>query len=880
MQTSLKRITLLLLASLAAIHFAGKQTGFGQTGFGQTGFGQTGFGQASSGRLAVATPLAQIAPLLQQSCFKCHDKNSHSGGLDLTTLSFDLTDRSIREQWIRIHDRVEKGEMPPKAAGLPAARRTELVKLLSNRIHAADQAEIIAQGRGPMRRLNRDEYEQNLRDLLQLPHLDIRDLLPADREAHHFNKVSDTLDMSRVQLLAYLDAAEAALQQAMVTSAQPPTPMHYRAVGKQLSFVRSIVGEKQSMFFARNSIGIDSNEKGNETDPTVEMAMFRSPGWPYAIFPKKLVTPAAGAYRVRFSARAVLQTTGFQLKPATQPVPMTFRSRRPTNHDIAEDVRSVGGIIDIQPNAQPGIGVYETIVQLGAGQTLEYGLLGLPVPQPDARGITGSYRFPPFPEGGQPGIAFQWMEVDGPLAPETWPPASHRVLFDNLGAEVKSANPAPSPIKDAGRLLRRFINLAARQPVPEEAVMKFEKLTLSRLQTGASLTQALLAGYKAFLCSDLFLYLHEPMWTGDHFAIANRLSHFLTGTRPDAALTQLAQQGKLRNSAVLRRETERLITSAGFERFVTHFTDYWLSLRDLRRDDPDIRLYPEYRLDDYLVESMGMETRAFFTAMIRENLPASKLIDADFTFANDRLAQHYGLPAMAGSAMRKVTLPQDSPYGGLLTQAAILKITANGTTTSPVLRGAWVMDRLIGQPPPPPPPGVPAVEPDIRGAQSMRDLLALHTKSASCASCHAKFDPVGLALENFDVMGRWRARYRGLEKGERISGIDRSGHDFSYTIANAVDAGGQLDDGRSFNDVHALKAIFKANPRQLARNLLHQFTLYATGTPARFADRREIEAMLDVSAKDGYRVRDLIHALVQSKIFLGQNGRVKKEVTK
>ncbi|HMV50321.1 MAG TPA: DUF1592 domain-containing protein, partial [Blastocatellia bacterium] len=592
----------------------------------------------------------------------------------------------------------------------------------------------------------------------------------------------------------------------------------------------------------------------------------------YAIFPKKLVTPAAGAYRVRFAARAVLQQPGFVLKPATLPVPLTFRSRRPTNHDIAEDVKSVGGIIDVQPDG----GVYETIVRLGAGQTIEYGLLGLPVPQPDARGITGSYRFPPFPEGGQPGIAFQWMEVDGPLSPEVWPPASHRVLFDDLGVEVKSANPA----QDAKRLLRRFITLAAREPVPEAAMAKFEQLTLSRLNNGASLAEALLSSYKAFLCSDLFLYLREPVRAADQFAVASRLSHFLTDTRPDAALIEAARQGKLRNPAVLRREADRLIAGEGFQRFVAHFTDYWLSLRDLRRDDPNIRLYPEYRLDDYLVESMGLETRAFFAAMVRENLPATTLIDADFTFANDRLAQHYGLPALAGSTVRKVPLPQGSPYGGLLTQAAILKITANGVATSPVLRGAWVMDRLIGQPPSPPPPGVPAVEPDIRGAKSMRELLALHTKSATCAACHAKFDPVGLALENFDVMGRWRTNYRGLETGERISGIDRSGHDFSYTIAGAVDSSGQLSDGREFKDVHALKAIFKADPRQLARNLLHQFTVYATGTPVRFADRREIESILDACAKNNYRVGDLLHTLVQSKIFLGQNGQSKKEVTK
>ena len=822
---------------------------------------------AGAGRLVGVTVPVRLAMLLQQHCTQCHDKNSHSAGLDLTGLSFDLADRAIREQWVRLHDRVEKGEMPPKSVAFSPTQRAELLKLLGAQLHAADQAEVSATGRGPLRRLNRDEYEQNLRDLLQLPHLDIRDQLPADREAHHFNKVSETLDMSRVQLMAYLDAAEIALHQAMVKTAQPPAPMKYRAVGKQLSFVRSIVGEKQSMFFARNSVGIDSNEKGEEADPTVEMAMFRSPGWPYAIYPKKLVTPAAGSYRVRFAARAVLQQSGFVLKPATMPVPMTFRSRRPTNHDIAEDVKSVGGIIDVQPSGQSDARVYETIVQLGAGQTIEYGMLGLPVPQPDARGITGSYRFPPFPEGGQPGIAFQWMEVEGPLAPETWPPASHRVLFDDLGVEVKSANPT----QDAKRLLRRFIKLAAREPVPEEAVVKFEQLTLSRLQNGASLADALLSGYKAFLCSDLFLYLREPVRAADQFAVANRLSHFLTDTRPDAALLELARQGKLRNAVVLRRETERLIAGDSFQRFVTHFTDYWLSLRELRRDDPDIRLYPEYRLDDYLVESMGLETRAFFAAMIRENLPASTLIDADFTFANDRLSQHYGLPTMAGSTVRKVALSKGSPYGGLLTQGAILKITANGVATSPVLRGAWVMDRLIGQPPSLPPPGVPAVEPDIRGAKSMRDLLALHTKSTMCASCHTKFDPVGLALENFDVMGRWRVNYRGLETGERVSGIDRSGHDFSYTIAGAVDSSGWLADGREFKDVYALKAIFKSNPRQLARNLLHQLTVYATGTPVRFADRREIESILDACAKNDYRVGDLLRALVQSKIFLGHS---------
>jgi hypothetical protein len=260
--------------------------------------------------------------------------------------------------------------------------------------------------------------------------------------------------------------------------------------------------------------------------------------------------------------------------------------------------------------------------------------------------------------------------------------------------------------------------------------------------------------------------------------------------------------------------------------------------------------------------------------MIHDNLSASVLVDADFVYANDRLAQHYELAPLSGSQIQKVALPDDSPYGGLLTQAAILKLTANGTSTSPVVRGAWIMERLLGQPPPPPPKSVPAVEPDIRGAKTIRELLALHTKSESCAGCHARFDPVGLALENFDVLGGWRTRYRGIEQNleqrESVTGIDRAGHDFVYTLGVPVDASGKLFSGRRFRDIHQLKSLLVSKPRQLARNLLHQFTLYATGTQVRFSDRAEIESMLDACESEGYGVRDLVHALVQSRVFLGE----------
>ena len=815
---------------------------------------------------AAEKPPQPIATLIEQNCADCHDADTKKGKLDLTSLTFDLADPKGMDRWVQVFDRVENGDMPPKSEDMKPEDRKALLAALESSLHAASTAATAQNGRGPMRRLNRIEFEQNLRDLLALPHLDFRDMLPADRESHHFDKVASTLDISHVQLTAYLDAVESALRQAVVTSTAPPASKKTRVVGRKLG-PRGSVGGAQSMFYARDGKGlaelnVEEQQGAMATDdPSLEMALFRSPGWPYAVFPAKTLATATGEYRVRFSARSVLQTEGFVLRKGMRPVPMNFRSRKPTSHDQAEDVRMTGGIIDVQPEG----GVYETTVYLLAGQTIEYGMLGLPVPQIDALGRTGYYRFPPFPEGGQPGIAFQWLEMEGPIAPASWPPASHRVLFADLGADVKSAKPA----EDAKRLLRRFIALAAREPVSEEAIPPFEKLVLDALQNGAPIAEALLAGYQAFLCSDLFLYLREPIAADDHFAIANRLSHFLSDSRPDAELATLATQKKLRDPATLRAETDRLISGAGFERFVNHFTDCWLNLRELRRDDPDIRLYPEYRLDDYLVESMGMETRAFFTAMLRDNLPAASLIKSEFALVNDRLARHYGLPEVTGSALRRVDLPKDSAYGGLITQGSILKLSANGTSTSPVLRGVWIMDRLVGQHPPPPPPGVPAVEPDIRGAKTIRELIAQHTKSKSCATCHAKFDPVGLALENFDILGAWRTRYRGTSDGERITGIDRAGHDFAFTLASKVDASGQLADGRQFANIHDLKALFAANSRQLARNLLHQFTLYATGTPVQFSDRRDIEAMLDVCAKDGYRVRDLVHALVQSPIFLG-----------
>jgi len=235
---------------------------------------------------------------------------------------------------------------------------------------------------------------------------------------------------------------------------------------------------------------------------------------------------------------------------------------------------------------------------------------------------------------------------------------------------------------------------------------------------------------------------------------------------------------------------------------------------------------------------------------------------------NERLAAHYHLPPVEGVALRRVSLPKGSPRGGLMTQASVLKVTANGTTTSPVLRGAWIMERILGKPPPPPPPSVPAVEPDIRGAVTIRQQLDKHRSQARCAACHAKIDPAGFALENFDVMGGWRERYRAQGDGVPDKGLGKNGQKFAFHSAQPVDASGELPDGRSFGDIRELKRLLLDDEKQVARNLARQLAVYATGAPIRFGDRPQIEQVLDRASSSHYGVRSIVHAIVSSDLFL------------
>ena len=831
---------------------------------------------------AGAQPARPGHDVIESRCYDCHDSETKKGDLDLTTLPFYLDDPKTFAAWVKVHDRVRDGEMPPKKKEQPEpAERAEFLKVLSEPMIAAEQAHFAKEGRATQRRLNRYEYENTLRDLLHAPWLQIKEMLPEDGEAFRFNKIGDSLDVSHVQMARYLAAADYALRQVMATqvSRPPTTKVRYYArdqkafAGKMKfsNFNKSperatfpLVGTQAQPDVRSGKLPLTVGKADPATREQEAMGVVSSSYEPIELRFDKFRAPVAGRYKLSFSGYSVWVGPGSggkwwhpdldTVSPGRRPEPITIYSETPPRQ-----LRLLGSF-DVNPDPT----VREMDTWLLANEEI----------RPDAarlfRSRPPNYHNPLAEEDGQPGVAFRWMEVEGPIY-DQWPTAGHKLLFDGLplkagkngGVEVVSTNPT----KDADRLLRAFLQRAYREPATEEDVQRFLGIINGALKTGSTFTDAMIAGYSGVLCSPAFVCLEEKPGRLDDRALATRLSYFLWNSEPDETLRAVAARNELHKPDVLRAQATRLLADPKSRRLVDAFLDYWIDLRKNNATSPDAGLYADYYLDDLLVESATAETQLFFNEVLRNDLPASNIVSSNFAFLNERLATHYGLPHVDGVALRRVALPADSVRGGLMTQASVLKVTANGTTTSPVVRGAWIMERVLGRPPPPPPPNVPAVEPDTRGATTIREQLDKHRKLATCAACHAKIDPAGFALENFDVFGGWREQYRALGEGEHLPGFGKNGQPFTFHEGPVVDASGKLPDGRKFADIRELKRLLLADNRQIARNLTRQFIVYATGAPVHFGDRPQVEQILDQTAAKGYGVQSIVQAIVQSELF-------------
>ncbi len=741
-----------------------------------------------------------------------------------------------------------------------------------------------AVGRAPIRRLTRIEHEHTLRDLLDLPGLEVRGLLPEDGRAHGFDKTAAALDVSHVHIAGWYAAAEAAL--AMATMPQPtaPRPVHETLLPGAQEFFKLALLEGDAVFLREGAYDHEALPIVRAALPH-KLAHYEQAGlFPYrhsvgvfrrqavddhfALFFTSFAPIRAGHYRLRISTWSFQWDKGRLLpRPAPEAVSLHADDRLLAYVDA--------------PSLEPTVHSIDT--WLNPGERILFTAASLP----PARVYKMAGR---AAEYVGPGVAVDWIEVEGPIH-DAWPPESHRRIFADLPAlplRDRSASPPRRPLAgqrfpgalprgeepgqpwavtpvapaaDARRLLTAFLARAYRRPATAGEITVATALVAKRMKQGDSFEDAVRTACRAALCSPEFLFVGGPPGRLDDWALASRLSYFLWDSMPDETLFNLARRRQLAQPDILRAQVERMLDDPRAERFIAHFTDEWLDLRELEATTPDATLYPDF--SSALLDAMRAETRAFVTELVRGDEPVTALVRSDFVMVNQRLASHY-FPGdgagVRGCAIRRVPLPEGSHRGGLLGQAAIHKVTANGTVTSPVKRGVWVLRELLDAPPDPPPPGVPAVDPDVRGAVSIRDQLARHTSDAGCAGCHAAIDPPGFALERFDAVGQWRDRYRVFTDAPGPSAIDGPTVDDACTLA----------DGRHCASFEAFRDALVADRRLLAAALARQLVVYATGADVLPAERDAIARIVDDAERAGGGVRAVIHAVVASPLFLDQ----------
>jgi hypothetical protein len=811
---------------------------------------------ALSAQATTATGDPQFASFLEKHCVSCHGPETRKRKLRLDTLPLSLGDRDVAATWVKVLDRVSAGEMPPKGEARPTAPEvTAFTSALERSLRNASIAKQASEGRVTLRRLNRIEYETTLRDLLASP-VEVKDLLPDDNVSAGFDKVSSALEISSAHLLRYQEAAEKALRS--VIPDKPQLRTKERRSGREIT---------EKMVHWKEMLG-----KSARLESETLVMLIR----PFDYIPcASAPAPQAGRFRVRVSAYAV-GTGG-------KPMPMLCTCRDLYGREDT-DVRAVRDV----PADKPA--VIEIEVELKGREIIVVAGWALP----NARAWTEKRKDAALGSYSGPGLAVEWIEIEGPLDP--WPPSGYERLFGSVPlrpasvarivAEGKPAPPEPPsrgdqwwiydplvvcssrPREDAERLIRAFLPLAFRRPVAEELARYYVARVHSALDRKVPFPEAMILGYQAVLSSPHFLFLQERPGALDDYAVATRLSYLLWSSMPDALLLEKAQKAELRKPDVLRAQVDRMLCDPKGQRFISNFAGQWLDLRSINATSPDPDIYVEF--DDFLFWSMPRETLMFFEEVLRSDLPLTDFVHSDWTFLNQRLAQHYGIPGVGGGELRRVKLPTGSHRGGVLSQASTLKVTADGTRTSPVLRGKWVLDRILGLPPSPPPPDIPTLEPDIRGATTIRQQLDKHRSTPACASCHREIDPPGFALESFDPIGGWREFYRGTGAGgaKPVELPNYPGRTVFRGLP--VETGGQAPDGRPFKNIDDYKELLLSDKDLLARNLAKKLIVYATGADIQFADREVVAELVAQSRAKKYAFRSLLKGVVESRLFLSK----------
>ena len=802
---------------------------------------------------------------LETYCLRCHGAEKQKGDRRFDHLGLDIDDDDAAIEWQDILDLINLGEMPPEDEAQPTViERSGMVGWVTPKLDHYYAAMSQREATG-LRRMNRFQYRNTIKDLLGLnmASFDPTASFPSDEKYEGFENIASKLVTSRYHLERYLEAASAAIDKvAEIPAAVPQIDEHYTAddLWKSRTMFRPMV----SYFVNIDGKYVEIASGGRDST---------------SLYPTPFEgVPEDGFYTITVEAEGVgrqnsYDPTLFKMDFA-EPIKLQLfandasvenaRSANPSNRKI-----TTIALVDNTPR------VYRTRVWLDKGFNFGFRYVNGPFDHrrtmlkvqekyhPETKTTNFNDVFSKEPsevldhylsdvyEG--PRVRIYETSISGPETTD-WPPQNYRDLFGEDGVDQLETS--------AEGLIQDFAQRAFRRPVMDSEIQLYQTFFDESVRSGSSAHTALADTYKAILCSPHFLYIETPLDQSfsdesvtrtdlAQFNLASRLSYFLWGSMPDQELWAAAEAARLSSPIELKYQALRMLRDPRSQAFINDFTDGWLGLSGLERANPDPTKFASFTNLE-LGKSMREETRAFFSHILRGNRDISEFISANYSFVDRGLAKHYGLPVTGrGDEYERVEFPADSYRGGLLGQAGILTVTANGVDTSPVVRGVWILENILGSPPSPPPPDVPALEPDIRGATSIRDQLAKHRSIETCNECHRKMDPLGFALENFDAIGAFRSAYT----------------DGKHQNFVPVDASGKLPSGERFEDVRGLRSILVARKDQFVRCLTEKLLTYAMGRELSFSDRPQVEAIIEELERRGGGLQDLVEIIVTCDTF-------------
>ena len=818
-------------------------------------------------------PEAHFA-ILDKYCLECHDSLTEKGGIDLEGLSFALESVQSAETWQKVLNVMNSGEMPPeKKPQLSFDEKSAFLTDLSRELVVARQLLSDTGGVITMRRLNRREYENTVEDLLGI-RIEAG-VLPDDANSGGFDTDGSALFFSSDQFEQYLALAKEALDAAFVFGDHPERRTMERESETSINAFFSKRAEKLKADYERaqewranaetkapSDYGfIDENDVKfwerlyNQQYETFRQYLDREESKSGVLLAKHFNGAVVDQIKLpNWLPGEYIMTVRAGYLPGSRPHERFIEYGIPGNGARSGEM-SLLGCVEVT-------GTVENPQELTIPITLtkngnrDFGLRQRQHNNRDATRAAYVQHEARHGVGPPPALWVDSVKVEGPII-ENWPPENvSEIFFKGMWWKQDDEDAY------AREIIERFAKRAFRIKAPSDSFLeKLYQLYLNEKANGEKFFQAIREPLAVVMASPGFLYLLEPVPGAEKreltdLEMAVRLSYFLWSSPPDKQLYEAARSGKLKMPANLSWHVNRMLDDPRSDAFIAGFTHQWLHMERLDFFQFDYALFPEF--DDSVKEAARQEVYETIRSVLKEKRPLGDLLKSDHVIVNDLLANYYGLEGVRGREFRKVPLPGDSPRGGLLGMAAVHAMGSDGTHSSLVERGAWVMRYLLNDPPPPAPPNVPQLSRLDGKLLSPREQLAAHMEEAQCASCHSRIDPVGYGMQNFDASGRWR---------EELTLVKKEGKRVKTRKQVPVDPGGSLPDGTSFANFFELRDRVAERDDAFSRSFAESLIEYALGRPYGFSDEALREKILEHADSGGEQMREVIIALIQSKAF-------------